>query len=126
MWSLQIEKKKGFFLLCFPKNLKLILQCLMYASTSFISFLILESRESASHVIKKKKKKQAVKKRLSKVKFFCINLHNVWAPGYLFLFLLQHIHSSLTEVVLPLASISIYYTVSLCAEVTPVIYTHGP
>lgn len=86
-------------------------------------FLILKAKESFKNT-----NKEAVEKktRLSKGKRFCINLHNCWAPGYLcFLFLLQYIHSSLTEVVLPLPPVSIFDTVSLYVEVTPVIDMNG-
>lgn len=112
------QEKHFYFAL---KNLKITLQCLIYASTCFIVFLILKFRESVSHVIKK----QAVKNNYRRSYIFCIHLHNFWAPGYL-LFIRFTIHTQLLDRdVLSLASISIFYTVSLYVEVTPVIYTNG-
>lgn len=82
--------------------------------------LILKAKESFKNTNKEAVEKN--KQHYQKVKVFAL-IYTI--SGHLgicvFLFLLQYTHSSLTEVVLPLPPVSIFYTVRLYVEVTPVI-----
>lgn len=82
--------------------------------------LILKSEESNSHVIKKNNnRKQAVKKKRRLKSFLsCINLHNVWEPGFLF-FIPFTVHTQLLHRGF-YASCTYFHV-----EVTSVIYIMG-
>lgn len=73
----------------------------------------------------KKNTKQAVKKKTISDFNFVALMYTISGHLFVFLFLLQNLHSSIHKGFLPLMPISIFYTAGSYVEVTPVTYIIG-